>query len=156
MRRFFTAAVLLATLAGCDVVRVENRTGSAAEDGPAGARLDYVEMPAADPAAVDRARSFYEQAFGWQMTAFGPDYAATTSGDTDFGISAAGGDDAIDKPLPVIRVQDLEAALAAVEQSGGTIKRPIFAFPGGRRFHAIDPAGNEFAVYVVDDGETGN
>jgi predicted enzyme related to lactoylglutathione lyase len=43
---------------------------------------------------------------------------------------------------------DLEAALAAVEQAGGTITRPIFAFPGGRRFHFREPSGNEMAVYI--------
>jgi predicted enzyme related to lactoylglutathione lyase len=25
--------------------------------------------------------------------------------------------------------------------------KPIFAFPGGRRFHFTDPAGNELAVW---------
>jgi predicted enzyme related to lactoylglutathione lyase len=31
--------------------------------------------------------------------------------------------------------------------AGGTITVPIFAFPGGRRFHFQDPAGNELAVW---------
>jgi predicted enzyme related to lactoylglutathione lyase len=48
-------------------------------------------------------------------------------------------------PLPVIEVDDLEAALKAVEAAGGRIVRPIFTFPGGRRFHAADPSGNEIA-----------
>jgi predicted enzyme related to lactoylglutathione lyase len=34
-----------------------------------------------------------------------------------------------------------------VESAGGTIARPIFSFPGGRRFHFVDPAGNELAVW---------
>lgn len=107
------------------------------------ARLDYVELPAAEIAGT---RKFYESAFGWTMTEFAPTYAATTTGDTDVGLDA----DPADKPevpLPVIRVEDLEAALAAVERAGGTIVRPIYPFPGGRRFHFRDPSGNELAVW---------
>ncbi len=37
--------------------------------------------------------------------------------------------------------------LARVETGGGVILRPIFDFPGGRRFHFRDPAGNELAVW---------
>ncbi|RVD56198.1 VOC family protein, partial [Mesorhizobium sp. M8A.F.Ca.ET.023.02.2.1] len=39
--------------------------------------------------------------------------------------------------------------LRAVESAGGTIVKPIFPFPGGRRFHFVDPAGNELAVWSV-------
>ena len=35
----------------------------------------------------------------------------------------------------------------AVKSAGGIILKPIFAFPGGRRFHFRDPAGNEIAVW---------
>ena len=49
-------------------------------------------------------------------------------------------------PLPVIAVDDLEAALLAVTAAGASIVRPIFAFPGGRRFQFLDPHGNELAV----------
>ncbi len=110
------------------------------------ARLNYVELPAAD---VGASRAFYEQAFGWSMTAFGPSYAATVTGDTDVGLQ---GDpaEATRAPLPVIGVEDLEAALAAVEGAGGRIVRPIFAFPGGRRFHFLDPAGTEVAAVTSE------
>ena len=107
------------------------------------ARLDYVELPGADLSAT---RSFYEQAFGWTMTEFAPTYAATMTGDTDVGIQA----DASERPsapLPVIQVKDLEAYHAAVEAAGGRILKPIYAFPGGRRFHFADPSGNELAVW---------
>ena len=110
------------------------------------ARLNYVELPVRDIAA---ARSFYEAAFGWTMTAFGPTYAATLTGDTDVGLQ---GDpaDATKAPLPVIEVPDLEATLADVEKAGGSIVRPIFSFPGGRRFHFLDPSGNEVAAVKSD------
>jgi uncharacterized protein len=107
------------------------------------ARLDYVELPAADIAAT---RGFYEQAFGWSLTEFAPTYAATTTGDTDIGLDSDPADKP-DMPLPVIQVEDLEAALASVERAGGTIVRPIFPFPGGRRFHFRDPSGNALAAW---------
>jgi predicted enzyme related to lactoylglutathione lyase len=37
--------------------------------------------------------------------------------------------------------------LAQVEGAGGAIVRPIFSYPGGRRFHFRDPAGNEVAIW---------
>lgn len=110
------------------------------------ARLNYVELPVKDVAA---AKSFYESVFGWSLTQFGPTYAATVTGDTDVGLQ---GDEteATEAPLPVIEVDDLEAALEAVTSAGGRIVRPIFAFPGGRRFQFLDPAGNEMACVKSD------
>ncbi|HWT12474.1 MAG TPA: VOC family protein [Allosphingosinicella sp.] len=112
------------------------------------ARLNYVELPVADVAA---ARGFYEAAFGWSLTPFGPSYAATLTGDTDIGLQ---GDpaEATKAPLPVIEVDDLEAALEAVTRAGARIVRPIFAFPGGRRFQFLDPAGNEIACVEAGQG----
>ena len=107
------------------------------------ARLDYVELPGTDLAAT---RRFYEQAFGWTMTEFAPTYAATTTGDTDIGIQSSPPDRPA-APLPVVQVKDLEAAMAAIEGAGGTVLKPITAFPGGRRFHFADPSGNELAVW---------
>jgi len=110
------------------------------------ARLNYVELPVAD---VGAAKAFYEAAFGWTMTAFGPTYAATLTGDTDVGLQGDSAE-ASGAPLPVIEVADLEAALEAVTEAGGTIVRPIFAFPGGRRFQFLDPGGNELACVKPD------
>jgi predicted enzyme related to lactoylglutathione lyase len=109
-------------------------------------RLNYVELPVS---AIGPAKAFYERAFGWSMTDFGPTYAATLSGDTDIGLQADSAE-ATKAPLAVIDVPDLEAALAAVESAGGRIVRPIFAFPGGRRFHFLDPSGNELAAVTGD------
>lgn len=110
------------------------------------ARLNYVELTAFD---VRTAKGFYEKAFGWTMAEFGPSYAATTTGDTDIGIQADSAE-AVGAPLPVIDVDDLEAALEAVLDAGGTLAKPIFAFPGGRRFHFLDPGGNELACVKAD------
>jgi uncharacterized protein len=37
-----------------------------------------------------------------------------------------------------------------VRAAGGTILEPIHGFPGGRRFHFADPAGNELGVWSED------
>lgn len=110
----------------------------------AGARIDYVELPSAT--AHELTRAFYAKAFGWAFTDYGPDYAATTTADVDVGLNGQP-QEALSAPLPVVRVDDLEAAFDAVTKAGGTIAKPIFAFPGGRRFHFIDPAGSELAVW---------
>jgi predicted enzyme related to lactoylglutathione lyase len=110
------------------------------------ARINYVELPVSDTGA---AKAFYEAAFGWSLAEFGPTYAATTTGDVDLGLQ---GDtaEATAAPLPVIAVEGLDAWPAKVEAAGGRIVRAIFAFPGGRRFHFVDPSGNELAVVEGD------
>ena len=108
------------------------------------ARIDYVELPSAT--AHELTRAFYAKAFGWEFADYGPTYSATTNGTTDVGLQ---GDpaDALSTPLPVVRVYDLDAAFDAVSKAGGVIAKPIFSFPGGRRFHFIDPSGSELAVW---------
>lgn len=110
------------------------------------ARLNYVELTVG---AIGPARAFYEAAFGWALTEFGPTYAATVSGDTDLGLQADGETPGA-APLPVIEVDDIAAAVTAVTAAGGTVVQPIFAYPGARRFHFTDPAGNVMAVSQPD------
>lgn len=110
------------------------------------ARINYVELPSKSFGA---AKDFYAKAFGWKLTDFGPTYAATMTGDVDLGLQ---GDmpEATAAPLVVIDVDNLEDALATVQKAGATITKPIFQFPGGRRFHFKDPSGNELACVKGD------
>jgi predicted enzyme related to lactoylglutathione lyase len=110
------------------------------------ARINYIELPARDLGA---ARTFYAQVFGWELTDFGPSYASTTTGTVDLGLQ---GDmsEAATAALAVVLVDDIEAAQTAVTDAGGTICKPIFAFPGGRRFQFLDPNGIELAIMQVD------
>jgi predicted enzyme related to lactoylglutathione lyase len=110
------------------------------------ARPDFIELPVDD---IDTAKAFYAGVFGWDLTAFGPTYACTLTGDVDVGLQADPAERSA-APLTVIQVPDLDASMAAVERAGGTITRPIFGFPGGRRFHFRDPAGNELAAHKPD------
>lgn len=111
-------------------------------------RIDYVEFGAPDLPAVKR---FYGGVFGWRFTDYGPDYTSFADGRLTGGfrrVSAvsAGG------PLVVIFSTSLETMVTAVTRAGGRIVKPIFAFPGGRRFHFLDPAGNELAVWSDRSG----
>src|ERR1700741_3486651 len=109
------------------------------------AKLNYLELPTRDVAASKR---FYAAAFGMDFTDFGPGYSATVgAGGSDIGLNGTGVNPTA-LLLPVAEVDDLEAALAAVTGAGGKVTRPIFAFPGGRRFHFTDPDGHEIGVYV--------
>ncbi|HEV2533094.1 VOC family protein [Phenylobacterium sp.] len=110
------------------------------------ARPNFIELPAADLAAAKR---FYSTVFGWTLTDFGPTYSCTLTGDVDIGLQADMAE-ATKAPLPVIEVSDLEASLAQAQAAGATIVKPIFGFPGGRRFHFRDPNGNELAVMQAD------
>ena len=104
--------------------------------------IDYVEFGATD---LSRIEAFYSSVFGWQFTDYGPDYTSFTDGRISGGFAVGvptGGN-----PLVVLYVRDLEGTLTKVETSGGRITKPIFSFPGGRRFHFADPDGNELAVW---------
>ena len=112
-------------------------------------RVSYIELPVKDVAGQ---RDFYTRAFGWEFTDYGPEYAATTTGDVDIGLNGSTVH-AIADILPLVEVKsDLEGALAKVVAAGGTITLPIFAFPGGRRFHFRDPAGHELGVCINEPG----
>jgi len=110
------------------------------------ARIDYVELPVGDGAA---SKAFFEAAFGWVLTDYGPTYAATTTGDVDLGLDSTPGESVV-APLAVIRVDDLEEARREVLNAGGELTRDIFAFPGGRRFHFREPGGCELAAWVTE------
>lgn len=109
-------------------------------------RICFVELPAGTIAA---AKSFYTDAFGFAMTDFGPTYSCTMTGDVDLGLQADS-KEASRAPLPVIQVESLEATEARVKQAKGVITKAAFSFPGGRRFHFRDPAGNELAAMQPD------
>lgn len=112
-------------------------------------KINYIELPVTDMAA---SKAFYASAFGWSYVDYGPTYASFEGAGIDGGMDAASDR----KPskngaLVVLHTKDLEVAQAAVEVAGGKITVPIFAFPGGRRFHFTDPSGNELAVWVIEE-----
>lgn len=108
-------------------------------------RINYIEFEAPDLPAI---KDFYSKTFGWIFTDYGPDYVAFNDGSLDGGFSQGSKKSNSGYPLVILFSTDLEASLDIVTNHGGTIVRPIFDFPGGRRFHFTDPAGNELAVWA--------
>lgn len=109
-------------------------------------KLDYVEYPAAKMKAT---QEFFSAAFGWSFDEFGPDYCAFSNQGLDGGFyrSELYSSTRNGSALLVFYSEDLDATLAKIEAAGGRIEKPIFEFPGGRRFHFCEPSGNEFAVW---------
>ncbi len=112
--------------------------------------INYIELPARDLAAT---KQFFSTVFAWQFVDYGPDYTAfgTAEAGVDGGFFRAdvAGRVEAGAPLVVLYSEDLEASQRAVEAAGGEISTPIFDFPGGRRFHFIEPSGNELAVWAA-------
>ena len=106
-------------------------------------RIDNIEFGVAD---IARSRTFYGAAFGWSFTDYGPTYCEFSDGRLTGGLTTqtpvrAGG------PLVILYVDDLADMQRRLEALGAPIVKPIFAFPGGRRFHFTDPDGYELAVW---------
>lgn len=113
---------------------------------PTDQKINYLELPARD---LDAAQKFYEGAFGWSFVDYGPEYRAFNDGSMDGGFyrSEAASSVSNGAALIVLYADDLERAERAVLRHGGVIVKPVFSFPGGRRFHFADPNGNELAVW---------
>lgn len=109
-------------------------------------RIDYIELGAKNAGDYAKTKAFFETAFDWMYQDYGPDYCDTKSSGVGSGINGDSEHRTL-QPLPVIYVDDLEAAQARVVEAGGIVTRAIFTFPGGRRFHFADPSGNELGVW---------
>ncbi len=106
--------------------------------------IDYIEFNVAD---IARSKEFYGEAFSWTFTDFGPSYCEFTDGRMKGGFDSSG-PVRVGGPLVVLHGADLMDVQARIEAAGGKIVRPIFDFPGGRRFHFTDPDGHELAVWT--------
>jgi uncharacterized protein len=106
--------------------------------------IDYIELAVTDLGAAKR---FYGAAFGWRFTDYGDAYVGIQGDGREVGGFRPEAEVRPGGPLVILYSRDLEGTLAAVEAAGGRIVTPPFAFPGGRRFHFADPAGNELAVW---------
>ena len=109
-------------------------------------KIDYLEIPSSD---LPASKSFFTSMFGWQFTDYGDEYCSFEDGRITGGFykSDQTASYAEGSVLIVFFANDLEAALQKVVDSGGSVVRDVFSFPGGRRFHFADPTGNEFAIW---------
>ena len=110
-------------------------------------KLNYVEWPAVN---INATKQFFKAAFNWHFTDYGPDYTAFDNQGLEGGFYRAAIASRSEKgaALLVFFSEDLEKTLSKVERHGGTVCKPIFSFPGGRRFHFLEPSGNELAVWT--------
>jgi len=107
-------------------------------------RALYWSHECTDPAV---ARSFYVDAFGWQIdgTRILVEGRAVADFDRTDGQAAW---------LTHVGVADLEAAIDLVKEGGGTLRRDITTIDGvGPTARVIDPAGAEFALVEIADTE---
>jgi len=109
-------------------------------------KINYVEFPAKN---IESVKSFFTKIFNWKFVDYGPEYSAFENAGLNGGFYKS---DLVSSTqngsgLVVFYSNELEATQAKIEQAGGHIEKPIFAFPGGRRFHFCDPNGNEYAVW---------
>jgi hypothetical protein len=109
-------------------------------------KINYVEFPAKN---IEATKNFFTAVFNWSFVDYGPEYTAFSNEGLDGGffksdltVSTNNG-----SALIVFYSNDLEKTQSKIESAGGSIIKPIFSFPGGRRFHFSDPNGNEYAVW---------
>ena len=112
-------------------------------------KINYLEYPANDLA---KTKTFFESVFGWTFTDYGTEYCAFDNQGVEGGFyrSELVSDSDKGAALTVFYSENLESTLDKICSAGGVIIKPIFAFPGGRRFHFTEPSGNEFAVWSAD------
>lgn len=109
-------------------------------------KINYLEFPASD---LDAVRAFFESVFGWKFTAYGDDYIDSDGGGMMVGFYRDSKTALADNGSVLVTFysNDLAATEKKVTEGGGTVIKPTFSFPGGRRFQFTDPSGNEWAVW---------
>jgi predicted enzyme related to lactoylglutathione lyase len=105
--------------------------------------INYVEFKAYD---LEQTKAFYSSVFGWTFTDYGPTYVAFSDSGLEGGFEKWG-EPIVNGALVVLYNVNLEAILEKVKAAGAKISAEIFSFPGGRRFHFLDPSGNELAIW---------
>ena len=107
--------------------------------------INYVEFNVTD---IERAKVFYGEAFGWTFTDYGPDYCEFSDGRMTGGFNSSG-PVTPGGPLIILYGDDLDELMGRVKSSGGKITKPVYDFPGGRRFHFTDIDDYELAVWTA-------
>ncbi len=108
--------------------------------------INYVEFPAQD---LEAAKKFFRTIFNWCFVDYGPEYTAFSDATMEGGFFKSDQHSSTSNgaALVVFYSHALEETQSKIEEAGGKIVKPIFSFPGGRRFHFTDPNNNEFAVW---------
>ena len=105
--------------------------------------INYVEFKAKN---LESIKDFYIKSFGWTFTDYGPDYTAFSESGLEGGFEKTE-NNIVNGALIVLYNTNLDLIKNKIIESNGKISKDIFSFPGGHRFHFIDPAGNELALW---------
>lgn len=108
--------------------------------------INYLEFPAIN---IPATKKFFEEVFNWTFQDYGDEYTAFTEDRLEGGFyqSDKKSDTENGATLVIFYSDDLESTQNKIKKAGGRIIKPIFAFPGGQRFHFTEPSGNELAVW---------
>ena len=106
--------------------------------------ITYIELKANN---LETTKTFYNQAFGWVFTDYGPAYVSFKESGVAGGFEKTE-DTIVSSVLVVLYHDDIESIMDKIIDLGGRISKEIFSFPGGRRFHFLDPSRNELAVWT--------
>lgn len=140
--------IITIMLLACSIAHADNQSKNTKEMTKMNRheKINYVEFPSKD---LEVTKKFFVKAFGWSFTDYGPEYVAFTDEGLDGGFFKSDLNSASNKgsALIILYSNELETTQSKIEKSGGKIIKPIFSFPGGRRFHFTDPNGNEYAVW---------
>jgi len=105
--------------------------------------ISYVEFKAKD---LEGIKEFYTNCFHWSFTDYGATYTAFSESGLQGGFEKTE-EVIVNGALIVLYHKNLDTVKSSIIKSGGEISKDIFSFPGGHRFHFIDPDGNELAVW---------
>lgn len=105
--------------------------------------INYVEFKAKD---LEKIKDFYTKSFNWTFADYGPTYTAFSESGLQGGFEKTESE-IVNGVLVVLYHKNLDLIKEKIIESGGKISKDIFSFPGGRRFHFLDPDGNELAVW---------
>lgn len=94
-------------------------------------KIDYVEFASRD---LESTKDFFKKAFGWQFNDYGPEYCDFSNEGINGGFyksknvsnSNSGG------ALVIFYSKDLKATQNKIKESGGSIVKETYAFPGGK------------------------
>ncbi|MBJ6367333.1 VOC family protein [Snuella sedimenti] len=106
-------------------------------------QINYIEFKGTD---LEKIKTFYNLVFGWRFTDYGPNYIAFSESGVEGGFERTE-DVIVNSVLVVMYHQELDAIKSKIIAAKGKVSKDIFSFPGGRRFHFLDPSGNELAVW---------
>ncbi len=110
---------------------------------PEDCHINYIELLAHD---LVKTKVFYTAVFNWKFTDYGEHYIAFDNSGMQGGFEKTTAP-IVNGALIVLYHSNLQEIKTKVVEAGGLISKEIFEFPGGRRFHFLDPSGNDLAIW---------